>query len=66
MQGIALQFINTVSHRECRCAASARRATEAYRSVRRRSTSNLERMQGPRKSKTFGAERHSNATVFVN
>ena len=54
MQGIVLQFINTVSHRECRCAASARRATEAYGSVRRRSTTKLERMQ-----------RHSNATVFM-
>jgi len=31
-----LQFINTVKHRERRCAAPARRATEAYFQVRRK------------------------------
>src|SRR3990170_8502001 len=54
--GSVLQFINTVSHRERRCAAPARRATEAYsKQYGARSATKLERMQ-----------RRSNATVFVN
>src|SRR4030066_1762659 len=52
---LVLRFINTVSHRERRCAAPARRATEAYsQQYGARSATKRERMQ-----------RRSNATEFV-
>src|SRR3989337_1006416 len=48
--GSVLRFINTVSHRERRCAAPARRATEAYsQQYGARSATKRERGAGPRK-----------------
>src|SRR3989337_3712221 len=50
--GSVLRFINTVSHRERRCAAPARRATEAYsQQYGARSATKRERGACPRKGR---------------